>query len=202
MLDIHGATRCLLNHLLSQHDMQRTEMDGGSLHNRMRTLLEIIRKIKQKCGTNFPVGLKLSTEEWEPAGITLDETIQVAKALEKAGCSHINLICGTHATSDREFLMPNEFNNKETKAIQDAVSIPCFAGHNIFTPIEAEDALEKGAGDFVALGRSLLADPMWAKKAQEGQPEDIVSGINFLIGCLDRGLLINNVIHWAVNPSV
>lgn len=202
ILEIHGAAGCLPTNFLSPHDNQRTDMYGGSLHNRMRFLLEIIQNIKQKCGTNFPVGVKLSTEDWEPAGITLDETIQVAKALEKAGCSHINLICGTHATSDREFLMPNEFNNKETKAIQDAVSIPCFAGHNIFTPIEAEDALEKGAGDFVALGRSLLADPMWAKKAQEGHPEDIVPCINCLVGCLDRGLLSNNVIHCAVNPSL
>ena len=131
ILEIHGAAGCLPTNFLSPHDNQRTDMYGGSLHNRMRFLLEIIQNIKQKCGTNFPVGVKLSTEDWEPAGITLDETIQVAKALEKAGCSHINLICGTHATSDREFLMPNEFNNKETKAIQDAVSIPCFAGHNI-----------------------------------------------------------------------
>ena len=81
ILEIHGAAGCLPTNFLSPHDNQRTDMYGGSLHNRMRFLLEIIQNIKQKCGTNFPVGVKLSTEDWEPAGITLDETIQVAKAL-------------------------------------------------------------------------------------------------------------------------
>lgn len=202
ILEIHAAAGCLPTNFLSPHDNQRTDIYGGSLHNRMRFLLETLRNMKQKCGESFPIGVKLSTEDFEPAGIRLNETIEVAKALEKAGCSHINLIAGTHATSDREFLMKNGFNNEECKAIADAVNIPCFVGHNIFTPAEAEKALEDGDGEFVSLGRSQLADPMWAKKAEEGHPEDIVPCINCLVGCLDNGLLSNNVIHCAVNPTL
>lgn len=74
-------------------------MYGGSLHNRMRLLLEIVRNIKKKCGPNFPVGIKLSTEDWEPEGIRIEETIEVAKALEKEGVSHLNIMGGTHANS-------------------------------------------------------------------------------------------------------
>lgn len=70
-------------------------MYGGSLHNRMRLLLEIVRNIKKKCGPNFPVGIKLSTEDWEPEGIRIEETIEVAKALEKEGVSHLNIMGGT-----------------------------------------------------------------------------------------------------------
>lgn len=202
IVEIHGAAGCLPTNFLSPHDNQRTDMYGGILANRMRFLLEIIQNVQQKCGKNFPVGVKLSTEDWEPHGIRIEETIQVAKALEKAGCSHINLICGTHATSHRQFMMPNGFNKESCKKIQDAVDIPVFVGHNIFTPSEAEQALEEHNGQFVSLGRSQLADPMWAKKAYEGHPEDIVPCINCMVGCIDRGLLANNVIHCAVNPTL
>lgn len=87
----------------------------------------------KKCGPNFPVGVKLSTEDWEPEGIRIEETIEVAKALEKEGVSHLNIMGGTHATASREFLLPNAFNAKHTKMLKDAVNIPVFIGHNIFS---------------------------------------------------------------------
>ena len=118
---------------------------------------------KKKCGPNFPVGVKLSTEDWEPEGIRIEETIEVAKALEKEGVSHLNIMGGTHATASREFLLPNAFNAKHTKMLKDAVNIPVFIGHNIFSPEDAEKMLAEGNADFVALGRSQLAEPAWQK---------------------------------------
>lgn len=82
----------------------------------------MLRNIKKKCGPNFPVGVKLSTEDWEPEGIRIEETIEVAKALEKEGVSHLNIMGGTHATASREFLLPNAFNAKHTKMLKDAVT--------------------------------------------------------------------------------
>jgi len=64
VLEIHGAAGCIPTNFLSPHDNQRTDMYGGSLENRMRLLLEIIRDVKQKCGPDFPVGVKLSTDDW------------------------------------------------------------------------------------------------------------------------------------------
>ena len=120
IIEIHGAAGCIPTNFLSPHDNKRTDMYGGSLHNRMRLLLEIVRNIKKKCGPNFPVGVKLSTEDWEPEGIRIEETIEVAKALEKEGVSHLNIMGGTHATASREFLLPNAFNAKHTKMLKDA----------------------------------------------------------------------------------
>ena len=94
--------------------------------------------------------------------------------MEKEGVSHLNIMGGTHATASREFLLPNAFNAKHTK----------------------------GNADFVALGRSQLADPAWAKKAKEGRASDIKPCINCLIGCIDRGMLSHTPIHCTVNPSL
>lgn len=202
VLEIHGAAGCIPTNFLSPHDNKRTDMYGGSLHNRMRLLVEIIRNIKQKCGPDFPVGVKLSTEDWEPEGIRIEETIEVAKALEKEGISHLNIMGGTHATAAMEFLLPNAFNAEHTKMIKDAVHIPVFIGHNIFSPEDAERMLAEGNGDFVALGRSQLADPSWAKKAKAGKANDIKPCINCLIGCIDKGMLGHTPIRCTVNPSL
>ena len=202
VLEIHGAAGCIPTNFLSTHDNKRTDMYGGSLHNRMRLLLEIVRNIKKKCGPDFPVGVKLSTEDWEPEGIRIEETIEVAKALEKEGVSHLNMMGGTHATACMEFLLPNAFNAENTRRIKDAVHIPVFIGHNIFTPEEAEAMLEAGNGDFVALGRSQLADPAWAKKARCGKADDIKPCINCMIGCIDKGMLGHTPIRCTVNPTL
>lgn len=202
IVEIHGAAGCIPTNFLSPHDNHRTDMYGGSLHNRMRLLVEIVRNIKRKCGNDFPVGVKLSTEDWEPEGIRIEETVEVAKALEREGCSHINVMGGTHATAALEFLKPNCFNASDCKKIADAVTIPVFVGHNIFTPEEAEKLLEDGCGEFVALGRSQLADPHWSIKAEEGNSKNIKPCINCLIGCLDRGLLNHTAIHCTVNPGL
>ena len=202
VLEIHGAAGCVPTNFLSPHDNKRTDMYGGSLQNRMRLLLEIVRAMKQACGPDFPIGVKLSTEDWEPEGIRIEETIEVAKALEREGVSHLNLMGGTHATAAMEFVLPNCFNAALTKQIKDAVHIPVFVGHNIFSPDEAEKLLEEGCGDFVALGRSQLADPAWARKAKEGRAEDITPCINCMIGCIDKGMLGHHVIHCTVNPTL
>ena len=148
------------------------------------------------------MGVKLSTEDWEPEGIRIEETIEVAKALEKEGVSHLNMMGGTHATACMEFLLPNAFNAENTRRIKDAVHIPVFIGHNIFTPEEAEAMLEAGNGDFVALGRSQLADPVWAKKARCGKADDIKPCINCMIGCIDKGMLGHTPIRCTVNPTL
>lgn len=202
VIEIHGAAGCIPTNFLSPHDNKRTDMYGGSLHNRMRLLLEIVRNMKQKCGADFPIGVKLSTDDWEPDGIRIEETVEVAKALEKEGVSHLNIMGGTHATASRQFLLPNAFNAEHVRMIKDAVHIPVFIGHNIFSPEEAEKMLAEGNGDFVALGRSQLADPAWAKKAKEGKARDIKPCINCMIGCIDKGMLGHTPIHCTVNPTL
>lgn len=202
IVEIHAAAGCIPTNFLSPHDNKRTDMYGGSLHNRMRFLLEIIRDIKKKCGPDFPISVKISMDDWEPEGIRIEESLEVAKALEREGVAILNLMSGTHATATAEFLKTNCYGAEMTKKFHDALHIPVMAGGNIFSPDEAEKLLEDGVADFVALGRSQLADPEWAKKAKEGRAEDIKPCINCLIGCMDHGLMGNVRIHCTVNPSL
>lgn len=203
IIEIHGAGGCLPTNFLSPHDNQRNDMYGGSLHNRMRFLIEIVRSIQKYCGKNYPISVKLSIDDCEPEGIRVHETIEVAKALEKEGVAMINLMMGTHAV-----VMPSTgfYNTNEyltlAKQIKDAVSIPCMVGLGVQMPYMAEDILNQGYGDFIALAKPEIADSSWPKKAKEGKEDDIRPCIKCLVGCTDMGIMGHHPIHCAVNPTV
>ena len=76
LVEVHGAGGCLPTNFLSPNDNQRNDMYGGSLHNRMRFLVEIVRSIKKYCGNNYPISIKLSIDDCEPNGIRVEETVE------------------------------------------------------------------------------------------------------------------------------
>lgn len=204
IIDIHAACGVLLSNFLSPVNNTRNDMYGGSLHNRMRFLLEVIRNIKRKCPT-MPLSVRLSGIDFEPGGITIEETVEVAKACEQAGADAINVTWGSHAevVNAAGLLTPcGPRNVWALKKIKEAVSIPVLACGGIYTPEAGEKLLEEGACDFVGLGKPALADPMWAKKAKEGKAEDIRPCIGCGVGCHDRGMLCGSVVHCAVNPRL
>nr|WP_225351958.1 hypothetical protein [Secundilactobacillus similis] len=83
VVELHAAAGCIPTNFLSPHDNHRTDMYGGSLENRMRLLLEIIADMKQKCGPNFPIGVKLSTEDCEPEASESMKPFKLPKRLKK-----------------------------------------------------------------------------------------------------------------------
>ena len=86
------------------------------------------------------------------------------------------------------------------EAIKKAVHIPVFATGSITQPDYAEEILASGKADFISMGRPLLADPYWAKKAMEGRAEDISPCIRCNEGCLDRGNHLGKSINCTMNP--
>ena len=204
IIDIHAACGVLLSNFLSPLNNTRNDMYGGSLHNRARFLVEVIRNIKKKC-PGMPVSVRLSGIDFEPGGITVEETCEVAKMCEAAGADAINITWGSHAEviNASGMLSKHGANNVEAaKAIKAAVSIPTMLCGGIYTPEIGEKLLEDGVCDFVGIGKPALADPMWAKKAKEGRPEDIRPCIACGVGCHDRGMLSGGVVQCAVNASL
>jgi len=188
MVEIHGAHGYLITEFLSPRTNKRTDCYGGSLENRIRFLLEVVRDIRQKVGLDFPLGIRLSGTEYEPDGVMIEDTIEVVKELEK-------LVDVIHVSggSKYQWLMrespmsiPPGPMVWAAEAVKKAVGVPVIASGSITTPELAEDILRKGKADFVALGRPLLADPYWPQKAQEGRPEDIVPCIRCNDGCTYR----------------
>lgn len=202
LVEIHAAAGCLPCNFLSPHDNTRTDMYGGSLFNRMRFLVEIIRSIKKYCGPSYPISVKLSMDDLEPEGIRVEETIEVCKALENEGVSLLNLVDGTHVASMATGFFPVNISAARAKMVKEQVHIPVMVTGNIQSTENAEEILESGAADFVGTARQSLADPAWPKKAKAGKSEDIVPCIRCMVGCADHGLTANCPLHCSVNPTL
>ncbi len=176
-VELHAAHGYLLQQFLSPYTNQRTDEYGGSFENRMRFILNILRGIKERCGKDFPVIVRLSADECyemigqKGKGYTLEDGVKIAKALEENGADAIDVSSAGYDTFNY-WLEPVSFEpgwrKYMAKAVKDAVSIPVLAANLIRSPEQAEQQLKDGIQDFVSLGRPQIADPHWANKALNG----------------------------------
>jgi 2,4-dienoyl-CoA reductase-like NADH-dependent reductase (Old Yellow Enzyme family) len=197
LVEVLAGFGTLPTNFLSPGQNKRNDMYGGSLHNRMRFLVEIVRDIRNKVGPNYPLGVRMALIDYEPDGIVLEESIEVAKALEMNGVDVINAAGGSHAEAIHgaaTMLMPLGLHVPAVAALKKEIRIPVMVAGSIPTPELAEEILASGKADFIALGRPLLADPQWPKKAKEGRPEDIRPCIRCNDGCHDRGIMANRIV--------
>ena len=174
-VNIHGAHAYLLHRFFSPLDNQRSDKYGGSVEKRMTFALECVKAVRKVVGEDYPLFWRLSSEEGVVGGITLDNSIKLAKALEKAGIDVIDVSYGRFARQ----IMPSKKQPMGTyvsqaEAIKQAVDIPVIAVGRINSPQLAGDIISQDKADLVALGRQLITDPYWVKKVQEGRLSDIV----------------------------
>ena len=205
LVEIHGAHGYLLTNFFSPTTNHRTDLYGGSLENRMRIYLEIARDVRKKVGPDFPVTIRLSGTDYEPDGFPIEDTIALAKALEKEGIDAFHISGGDHHTMIHQvtpMAIPVCHNTWAAEAIKKEVSVPVIASGSITLPQYAEEIIASGKGDFVGLGRPLWADPEWPRKAEEGRPEDIRPCIRCNEGCLERTFFQYKAITCALNPVI
>ena len=183
LVEIHGAHGYLINAFMSPALNKRTDEFGGSLENRTRLPVEIIKSIHKAAGDDFPVGIRINAEDFIPEGITLDESPKMAKILEEAGAAYINVSMGSyqsHWKMNDVMRMEEGWKLPIWATIKDAVNIPTIAvGGNRHAEF-CERVLNEGKADFVCMARQTLADPYWPMKVKEGKEEDI----NYCISCL------------------
>jgi len=149
---------------------------GGGLEKRMRIILEVIHSIKVRAGNDFPISVRLNTDEQMAGGHTVEDSKLVARALEKAGVNLINVYTGWHESpvpTIAPSLPPGAFAHLAEK-IKSCVSIPVIAANRINSPIVAEKILTERKADLVGMARALLADPELPNKAREGRVNEIV----------------------------
>ena len=189
-VELHGAHGYLIQQFLSPYTNQRTDEYGGSFENRMRFLEEIVTGIKERCGKYYPLIVRLSVDEMyarigkPDVGYNLKDGKKIAKRLEELGVDAINVSSAGYDVYNC-WLEPTTYEpgwrKYLAKEIKNTVKIPVIAANVIRTPDQAERQLQEGYQDFVASARTFICDPHWAKKAQEGRPEDIQR----CIGCLN-----------------
>jgi 2,4-dienoyl-CoA reductase-like NADH-dependent reductase (Old Yellow Enzyme family) len=174
-VNIHGAHGYLLHRFFSPLDNRRNDKYGGSVGKRMAFALECVKAVRKAVGEEYPLFWRLSSEEGVVGGITLEQSIKLAKALKKAGVDVIDVSFGRLPRQ----IMPSKRQPMGTyvfqaEAIRKEVNIPVIAVGRINSPQLAAEIIFQNKADFVALGRQLIADPNWARKAQEGRYDDIV----------------------------
>ncbi|MGD0661989.1 MAG: FAD-dependent oxidoreductase [Syntrophorhabdales bacterium] len=205
MVEIHAAHGALPHQFLSRVRNMRNDMYGGSLHNRMRFLVEVVKDVKRKTGADFPLSVRLSAIDYEPGGVVLEETLEAVKSLEAIGVDLLHISGGSHARlvhTCSPMSIPLGCHVASAEAVKKVVHIPVIASGSITTPELAEEILESGKADFVSLARPLFADPHWPEKAREGRPEDITPCIRCVDGCQDRSNLQLRAIRCTVNPTL
>ena len=193
----------------------RTDEYGGSLENRLRAAKEILEGIKQECGSDFPVsmrlGLKTFVKRFEQAsltgeeeiGRTLEEGIEIAKLLESYGYDCLNVDTGIYDSfyyACPPMYMPKGYLVELAAKAKEAVNIPILAGGRMNEADIAEKAIRDGKIDAVVLGRAALADPEYPNKVLTGHTEKIRPCIACNQGCITR-LQQGKQPTCAVNPA-
>ena len=212
-VELHAGHGYLLQQFLSPVTNLRTDEYGGSLENRMRFLLEIIAGIREKCGEDYPLLVRLSVDEMydrigQPGkGYGLEDGKRMAKMLEIAGVDAIDVTSAGYDTFNY-WLEPSSFDPGWraylAKEIKSAVHIPVIAANFIRSPEQAERQIAAGWQDFMGSARSFICDPDWVKKVEQGGEKEI----RRCIGCTNcvSSLMTNGAAgkqaECALNPDV
>ncbi len=176
-VELHAGHGYLIDNFLSPTTNHRRDEYGGSVDNRARFLIEILRAIRDRVGDDYPVWCRINGEEYLIDGETLEDAIRVAQLAEEAGADALHVSAyadpsrGIGFTEAHATHTPGRFLPLAA-AIKARVSIPIIAVGRL-TPDAAEAAIAEGKADFVAMGRKLLADPELPNRLAEGRPESI-----------------------------
>lgn len=200
-VEIMGSEGYLINEFIVGATNHRTDRWGGSYENRMRFPLEIVRRTRERVGTDFILIYRLSMLDLVPGGSSLDEVITLAREIEAAGATIINTGIGWHEARIPTIVtsVPRGAYTWVTKRLMGSVSIPLVTSNRINTPEVAEELLADGRADMVSLARPFLADPDFVAKARDGRSDAINTCIGCNQACLDH-TFSGKITSCLVNP--
>ncbi|MGW6349188.1 oxidoreductase, partial [Streptomyces sp. NPDC055080] len=200
-VEIMGSEGYLINEFIVAATNHRTDRWGGSYENRIRFPVEIVRRVRERVGSDFILIYRLSMLDLVPGGSTLEEVVHLAREIEAAGATIINTGIGWHeariptiATS-----VPRGAFTWVTEKVRGAVSVPLVTSNRINTPEVAEEILASGRADMVSMARPFLADPDFVAKAAEGRADAINTCIGCNQACLDH-IFSLKITSCLVNP--
>jgi 2,4-dienoyl-CoA reductase-like NADH-dependent reductase (Old Yellow Enzyme family) len=192
-VQFHSAHGYLLSEFLSPDINTRDDAWGGSLENRARMHLEIIKKCRAEVGQDFPISMKLNSADFQKGGFTENESIEVAKMLEDAGLDLLEISGGTYEQpkligADHISINPDRSENRRESTIareayfleyaeniREAVSMPLMVTGGFRTKEGIENALQSNICQIVGVGRPLCADPFCIKKMMSGELDELPS---------------------------
>lgn len=187
-VEIMGSEGYFITQMLNTRTNKRTDEWGGSYENRMRFPVEVVRRVREAVGNEFIIMFRLSMLDLVEDGSTMDEVIQLAKALEEVGVTILNTGIGWHEARIPTIVtsVPRAAFVDVTAKVKEQVNVPVVASNRINMPDTAEDILASGKADMVSMARPFLADPFWVKKVEEDRVDEINTCIACNQACLDH----------------
>lgn len=183
-VELHGAHGYLLFQFLSPLDNVRTDEYGGSLRNRARFSIDVLKACRRSL-PDFPIIFRISLEEYAPGGFTAEEGVQVAQWLAEAGADAIHVSAASYRSQPSAAIMIPPMIHEPglfvpwAQMVRRKVKIPVIAVGQLNEPALAEETLESRYADMIAIGRGLIADPDWPLKVSTGE----VKKLRICIAC-------------------
>lgn len=185
-LDIHAHTGYLADQFFSEQWNHRTDAYGGSLENRMRIGVDMVRIVREEAGDDYPLSMRISGSHHYPGGRTTEEIKPMARILADAGLDVLLVDAGSYEALDWAFppyYLGDGVYLPDAAAAKEAIDIPVAVCGNL-TPALAEQALADGITDFVGFGRMVIADPELVNKVKAGRADAVRPCIR-CNGCLE-----------------
>jgi len=200
-VEIMGSEGYLINEFTAPRTNDRTDDWGGSLENRLRLPVEIMRRVRARVGRDFLVVFRVSSIDLVEGGLTAEEIAAEARAVAEAGADIVNQGIGWHEARIPTIAqkVPRAAWTFAARRLKEAVSVPVIASNRINTPQMAEAILAAGEADLVSMARPMLADPEFAAKARAGRADEINVCIACNQACLDF-IFSRRVATCLVNP--
>ena len=165
-IELHGAHGYLLHQFLSPLSNHRDDEYGGSLQNRMRLVLDIFQAMRAQWPVDKPLGVRLSATDWLPGGWDLEQTLALCQQLKTLGCDWIDVSSGGLDPGARIEMKPG-YQVPFAEQVKHQTKLATMAVGLITEARQAEDILQNGQADLVALARGMLYNPRWPWHAAE-----------------------------------
>lgn len=198
-VELHMAHAYTLSSFLSRHNSRPDEYGGKSLENRMRLMTEVIGRVRQEVGDEFPLGVRFDGEECIKGGYSLEESKLIALRMAQLGVDYISISAGgkfedaikkpneplypyTGYSGDRTMpgaSYPDGYNVYLAEGIKAFINgrgyhTPVVTTGKIPTFAVAESLLRAHRADLIGMARTLLADPDWPRKVRDGREDAVV----------------------------
>jgi 2,4-dienoyl-CoA reductase-like NADH-dependent reductase (Old Yellow Enzyme family) len=167
LIEIHATHGYLLHEFFSPLSNKRTDTYGGSFENRVRLILEVVAAVRANFPKEKAVGIRIAGSDWDEGGVTPDEAVKLSVLLKDAGIDFIHVSSGGLSSTQKITVGPN-YQVHFAEVVRKAVpGVPVMAVGMIVTPTQAEQILEDGQADMIALARAVLDEPRWVWRAAE-----------------------------------
>jgi len=207
-VEFHAAHGYLGMQFLSPLFNRRTDEYGGTTENRCRFALQVATAIRERCGRDFPLGIRVCFDEMNPtgAGITAEEGERIVRVLAASGLYDYFNITGGAGYTAHNFIAPMTGELREqfvpyAERVKAIVDVPVFMAGSVTDIHHAAALVAAGKVDVVAMTRAHIADPELVSKARSGRIDEIRPCAAINQGCINR-VFLGREMSCTQNPTV